>query len=347
MKSNIRAWTFLLLMAALGIFSTRAVSQTDTAMVWDRYQGNPVLPVTIYDGNNPIQLAFAYDLCVLFDSAHGRYNLWFQSITGKGGSQHCISYAWSLNGFDWFIWVNGPVLTPGPAGSFDQDGVLAPKVIWDGSQYRMYYMGLKDGRYQTGVATSSEGEHWTKYSGNPVIANGPPGSLDAVIAGAPCVLKEDGVYKMWYDAYDGPGATNHSRTSYATSPDGFTWTKYSGNPVLDVGPPGRWDSTDAVITSIVGRDSTYYAFYIGIGDYSRMTADVGLALSTDGIHWTKDSLNPVFLRGASGWDDQYVGAGTVILSGDTLHMWYSGKSSGQIWQIGYAKSYFKPGAFRR
>jgi len=53
---------------------------------------------------------------------------------------------------------------------------------------------------------------WEKYADNPVLEVGPSGSWDDKVVAAPCVILVDGIYKMWYQAYDG----NTFRIRHAT-----------------------------------------------------------------------------------------------------------------------------------
>lgn len=69
-----------------------------------------------------------------------------------------------------------------------------------------------------------------KYSGNPVIRRGPPGSVDAY--SADCVgsiIRDGGKYRMWYTACNNPGAVGSRTTgyqvAYAESNDGIKWVK--------------------------------------------------------------------------------------------------------------------------
>ena len=46
----------------------------------------------------------------------------------------------------------------------------------------------------------------------------------------------------------------------------LTWTKYEGNPVLDVGAPGEWDDTVVFPGSVIIDNSTYKMWYSGGDD---------------------------------------------------------------------------------
>ena len=65
---------------------------------------------------------------------------------GSGASSEVIGYATSPDGLSWSKYVGNPVLGAGLPGSWDQFGVDCPRVIIDGSLYKMWY----DGRGQEG-----------------------------------------------------------------------------------------------------------------------------------------------------------------------------------------------------
>ena len=136
------------------------------------------------------------------------------------------------------------------------------------------------------------------------------------------VISDAGMYKMWYAGSGLGGQT----LGLATSPDGITWTKYPGNPVLTatVGWEGEWLGHPHVV-----KDGSTYKMWYGPGDEK-----VGYAWSSDGIHWTKYAENPI-LEGTPGtWDEDGIAAPFVIRFGfNDYRMWY--QSGGQI---GYATS---------
>ena len=176
---------------------------------------------------------------------------------------------------------------------------------------------------------------WTKYHGNPVLEPGPPVSWDRSRAGFPEVISDGVTFQMWYAGLNIEGDILFWRTGYATSPDGFTWTKHDSNPVLDVGAPGSWEDEQVLPGAVVFNGTTYRMWYFGYdGTFYRS----GYATSPDGFTWTKSGANPVMDLGSAGaWDDTWAGITSVISDGDTLHAWYLG-NDGSTQQTGYATS---------
>jgi hypothetical protein len=88
-------------------------------------------------------------------------------------------------------------------------------------------------------------------------------------------------YIMWYSGQDWASTT--SKIGLATSPDGFSWIKYAGNPVLEPGPSGSWDAKHVYSPSIIRKGNILLMFYVGREDTSPYRNRIGLATSYIGI----------------------------------------------------------------
>ena len=53
--------------------------------------------------------------------------------------------------------------------------------------------------------------------------------LDNEIRERGYILKEDGMYHLWYTSYTNIDSVKW--LGYATSPDGYNWTRYKDNPI--------------------------------------------------------------------------------------------------------------------
>jgi predicted GH43/DUF377 family glycosyl hydrolase len=233
------------------------------------------------------------------------------------------------------IWIKNltnPVLDLGPPGSWEDYFVWAPRVLYDGTTYHMWYSGDDGTTGRIGYASSFDGISWIKYSGNPILDRGSLGSWEEQSVYVPTIHYDGVTYHMWYTGYD---YSNTYRIGYAYSSDGFIWTKYSGNPILDIGSPGSWDDYRVHANSVLFIGTTYHMWY-SASDGS--TQRIGYATSPDGITWTKHSANPILSPGPPGsWDDVHVYYPTVHHDGTGFHMWYIGHD-GVTLRIGYASS---------
>ena len=104
------------------------------------------------------------------------YSSLYDSKMGRGG----IGLATSPDGVRWRRENGGrPVLSPGPAGAFDEGQGGFPEVLYDGSVYRMWYAGMAAdwhgsgfGHYRVGLATSSDGVVWQRANGGRPVLEG-------------------------------------------------------------------------------------------------------------------------------------------------------------------------------
>ena len=112
---------------------------------------------------------------VYFDGA--TYHMWYTGRANGGVSQ--IGYATSPDSINWTKYSENPVLTPGTPGSWDDQNVNNPEVLFIDSVYHMWYGGFDGSVEQTGHATSVDGITWEKDELNPVIKVG--GTMQALL----------------------------------------------------------------------------------------------------------------------------------------------------------------------
>jgi predicted GH43/DUF377 family glycosyl hydrolase len=303
---------------------------------WNKHPSNPIFNPgpAVWDGDD-VDLAY-----VLHDGI--TYKMWY---SGSDGPLTRIGYATSPDGVSWTKSASNPVLDLGAPGSWNDVYTYAPSVLFDGATYHMWYSGYDGINARTGYATSPDGITWTPYAGNLcagtagngcVLNIGPPGSWDENAAFTPSVLYDGVTYKMWYS---GSNLTK-GRTGYATSPDGFTWTKNPSNPVLYEGSPGEWDQISAGAGSVIYNGVSYEMWFSGV--YSGTEERIGHATSPDGIAWTKNPSNPVLDVGPPGsWDEYWAVYPAVVKVGSEYKMWYTGLT-GTLRRMGYASLSYSP-----
>ncbi len=246
------------------------------ALKWNDYSGNPVF-TNSDSGNGANGIGNPY---IIIDN--GIYKMWFKYLENNGVGT--IGYAESKNGISWATVGNGPVIKTGSQGSWDMGMVTPGPVIKEDGIYKMYYSGAVEAHLigQIGLATSSDGIHWQKYP-KPIIQ---AGSGWETSINANSLVKKDGVYYLYYV---GLGSSNTLRQGLATSTDGINWKKYEGNPILS--PTEGWEYKGSYYSSVIFENGIFKMVYM-----NNQTNDTGFgkAVSTDGIHWTKDSNNPYF-----------------------------------------------------
>ncbi len=130
---------------------------------------------------------------------------------------------------------------------------------------------------KTGVAVKGEKfppelVSFTPYENNPVFNGTDTTTWDRLIRERGYILKEDGIYKMWYSGYN-PDITDEVHLGYATSEDGIHWKRYPENPIYK----DYWVEDMCV----VHNKNKYYLFAEGLNDIAH------LMVSDDGINWQR------------------------------------------------------------
>ncbi len=108
----------------------------------------------------------------------------------------------------------------------------------------------------------------------------------------PCVLKRDGIYRMWYCGHRAPGddEAGSSCVGYAESTDGLRWNAYA-EPVLR--PELPWENRSFFCPFVRwDEDERLYKMWYSAGEQRDADA-IGYATSFDGVHWSKYPGNPV------------------------------------------------------
>ena len=114
-------------------------------------------------------------------------------------------------------------------------------------------------QYKIGVAISTDGINFTRYSGNPILTNDKPWELNGVLDGS--VINDNGNFKMVYMN------SNASGFGFASSSDGFNWIKENSNPFFtDQNAANNWADADIAYPTIVKTNNEYRIYYCGIGD---------------------------------------------------------------------------------
>jgi predicted GH43/DUF377 family glycosyl hydrolase len=236
----------------------------------------------------------------------------------------------------WVKHPGNPVLDVGVPGSWDDEGVGFPCVIFENDTFHMWYSGYNGTDLNIGYATSLDGIYWEKDTvNNPVLTHGQPPDWDAYEIYTPMVVKVDNVYHMWYS---GAAIDDQDNIGHATSSDRVHWDEDPENPVILRGEPQSWDMQWVVTPFVIFQSDTFHMWYSGAPNISNVS--IGYATSTDpyGKNWTKDTLhNPILSPVPGNWDYPRIEYPSISSFNDTLYMFYTGGNYNNR-DIGFATS---------
>lgn len=268
----------------------------------------------------------------------GESHTWDDGMDFEGGEYDATIWdaeaeGITLTGRDTFWkYRSNPVVYEGSATAWDDEGLYDPCVVFAKGQYYLYYTGFDGTEYAIGLARSTDGKGFAKYGSSAVIAKNT--GHDSTAVREPSVIYEDGIFKMWYTAYDGATPS----IAYATSKDGLSWTKYGSNPVL-AKPSSGWGSVEFGDPCVIKVDGEYMMYLSGSTVLNSKL--VGIATSGDGTSWTLSSSNPIISKATSpDFGQQEICDVAVVKDGPLFRMYFTGRNgAGGVYKIGYGESY--------
>lgn len=224
-----------------------------------------------------------------------------------------------------------PLLTPGPLGCFDGDGIYAECAVRHGTEVRLYTVGVTAGHIRPlfyasiGLAISGDaGDSFTKHGCAPILMRS---EHDPCLVTAPFVMNDGGRWRMWYVSgiawtQEARGLQSHYHVKYAESDDGISWRR-DGRVCIDYAGPHE---TNIARLWVVREGDRYLGWYSasGPGGYR-----IGYAESPDGLVWTRLDHLAGIAPSPSGWDSRAQAYPAVVRYGDRWFLFYNGNSFGR------------------
>jgi hypothetical protein len=219
-----------------------------------------------------------------------------------------------------------PLLSPGPAGRFDDCGCSMSCIVEGDGWLRLYYTGWTlratvPFSLAIGVATSDDGgSTFQRLFDGPLIGCD---RSDPYLCASPSILVEDGRWRMWYvsgDGWERRGEQWHPRyrICYAESADGLDWRR-EGRVCIPFGAPDE----HAMGRPHVLRDRGGYRMWFCVrGERYRLA----YAESDDGLTWRRRDREAEVPP--SDWDREMQAYPMVWRDGDELWMLYNGNGYG-------------------
>jgi len=233
-------------------------------------------------------------------------------------------------------WTNAPWtrLSPDPIISPQGDGWEAagtfnPAVVLHHGKFVMLYRAQdKNGTSRLGYAESSDGIHFSRRS-QPVLSPEAAYEKDGGVED-PRLVKFGDTFYLTYTGYNKKDA----QLCLATSKDLLHWQRqgvilpaYKGH--WNVG----WTKSGAIVPEkINGR---YWMYFLGTS--ADKTDQMGLASSTDLIHWTEATAEPVLPRRPGQFDSRVVEPGPPpIVTKDGIVMVYNAADDKLVYRTAIA-----------
>ncbi len=273
--------------------------------IFKKYENNPVF--------GSISMGTAYDAYTTFDGEKYRMDFSYRKMMS-------CAVTFSKDGINW----EEPQITMPPKNDTGwEERISRDCVLLIDGVYKMWYTGMENGKSYIGYAESKDGINFERYSDKPILS--PETECEKIAVMNPCVLYENGIYRMWYSAGE---IYEPNVMCYAESKDGINWTKHKNNPVMECEKSNVFEQDRIGGCQVIKTDDMgYVMFYIGYEDVD--TARVCVAHSENGIDgWKRSKYNPLVCPDADSWDNRACYKPTVVWNEEKKQwmLWYNGRN---------------------
>lgn len=204
--------------------------------------------------------------------------------------------------------VATPTLDLGSLGAFDDAGVMPSSLVTRRCERWMYYTGWSRTvdvpfAFHIGLAVETSEGRFERVSPAPVLGRN---RFDPYIVGAPYVLVEADVFRMWYvsatkwERRPGGSKPMHYYTvKHAVSSDGIEWS--STDHLCIPYRKGEYAVARPVVSRTPDGYSMWFSYRADAGTYR-----VGSATSVDGVAWIRDPHPLGIPPSSKGWDSEMI-----------------------------------------
>lgn len=208
----------------------------------------------------------------------------------------------------------GPCVTLGDPGAFDDMHIFAPCVAYEGGRYWLWYCGsqgaVEERVFRLGLATSDDGVHFRRHPASPIYGFGDDrhSVLTPTLLRSPdgAVLREGGQLRMWFAATDLSSRTVPHTLHESTSADSISWAE-----------PSEAQMENVYASTIIAEGDTYRMWYT---DVTVEPWCIRHAHSADGRRWHVSGAPA--LQVDQDWEAGRLFYPTVVVADGLYLMWY-------------------------
>ena len=299
------------------------------------------VPDMLYGDVERKGIPFAKDPHVVrFD---GRYLMYFSIPPYAGDAQ----FGWNIGiaeSHDLVHWTKVGEITPEPGCDYEKKGLCAPCALVRDGQVHLFYQTYGNREHDAIChASSSDGLHFRRNPTNPIFH--PTGTWTCGRAIDAEVYEFNGQYFLYFATRD--PAFDVQMQGVATAPlhtdfNREDWKMACDGPILK--PELPWEGKCIEGASIACHGETLYMFYAGA--YNNAPQQVGVARSTDGIHWERLFDQPFLSSGSKdAWNSCESGHPHLFTDTDgRTYLFYQGNNDkGRSWLLSQQEVVWKKG----
>lgn len=228
-----------------------------------------------------------------------------------------------------------PIVSPQGSG-FESAGTFNPSVVKKDGKFVMLYRAQDHaGTSSLGYASSDDGIHFTPRAEPVMVAEAPYEKGGGVED--PRLQEIDGTYYLTYTGYNNVDAATvgkkDAQLCLATSTDLIHWKRQG---VIIPSFHGKWNvkwtKSGAIVPEKV--NGKYWMYYLG--DAKGKDTQMGVAYSTDLLHWTEALDQPVLASRPGLFDSQVVEPGPPpIMTPQGIFLIYNGADDKEVYSTGW------------
>jgi sucrose-6-phosphate hydrolase SacC (GH32 family) len=221
-----------------------------------------------------------------------------------------------------------------PEGEYEKKGLCAPCALVINNQVNLFYQSYGNGSKDAVChAVSVDGIHFKRNPTNPIFH--PTGSWNCGRAIDAEVYRFKDKYLLFFATRDPDYKIQIQGVASAPVNTNFNrdqWTQLTDAPILK--PEYPWEGACIEAAAVVQKGELLYMFYAGA--YNNNPQQVGLARSSDGVKWEKQSNKPFLTNGDPGeWNSSESGHPHLFKDEDgRTYLFYQGNNdNGKTWFI--------------
>lgn len=221
-----------------------------------------------------------------------------------------------------------------PAGEYESKGLCAPCALVVNGKVNLFYQTYGNGKNDAIChAVSRDGINFERNATNPIFK--PEGNWNCGRAIDAEVVKFNNQFLLYFATRDPNYEIQMQGVAAAPLTTNFNqndWKQISDAPIMI--PEYDWEGKCVEGASVIQRGNKLFMFYAG--SYNNAPQQIGVAQSSDGIHWEKLSDKPFLANGKPGeWNSSESGHPHIFLDDDgKTYLFYQGNNNnGKTWLI--------------
>lgn len=236
---------------------------------------------------------------------------------------------------------NGPVISLGNLGCYDEHGIFPLNVLWEKDRVLGFICGWSR-RVSVSVETSiglaisyDNGLTFKRVGDGPILS----ASLkEPFLIGDPFVRVYNGIFYMWYiygtrwfKESDEVMPDRVYKVGCATSTDGVSWNRYGRQLISD-----KLNSNECqALPTVIDFEDKYHMFFcyrqaVGFRKNKGSAYRIGYAFSGDLVNWARDDSSSGIDVSEGEWDSDMMCYPHVFHCEGNIYMLYNGNEFGRF-----------------